>query len=726
MVLLGSPVGFPLSVVPRHHPEPSLVTKQGLVAAAAAWTMQLFGKDQPQPGVAGTISRCIRFDPLRKARFSCLMQAIQTLLVPVFLCATTTTVLSENASPSVNKSEAWRPLIARELVTDDDITRALREHYTKYEYRIAMRDGVRLFTHVYVPKDRGQSHPILLMRTPYGIGPYGIDNYPSSKEPRATRSFAPAPSLISHGMIFAFQDVRGKMMSEGEFRDVTPYLPSKRTPKDTDESSDAYDTIDWLVKHVPGNNGKVGIWGNSYPGFYASQAAIDAHPALKAVSPQMPVTDWFLGDDFHHNGALFLADAFLFYANFGKARPKPTPKGRWDFEHENGDIYDYFLNLGPLADADTRVVGTQLPFWRACVEHQVRDEYWRARDPRPHLRNLKPAVMTVGGWYDAEDLFGALATYRAIEEQSPGASNTLVVGPWKHGGQYRSDGDGLGDLSFGAKTSRYYQDHILAPFFLHHLIGIKSEAPPEAWVFETGSNEWHKYSTWPPASVKRTPFWLSAGGLLTKESKATEPESSDRYISDPHKPVPYRERLSAQRDPEYMVEDQRFAARRPDVLVYAAPALDGDVTVAGPIDVDLWVSTTGSDADFVVKLIDVFPENAADPEPNPRGVRMGGYQALVRGEIMRSRFRNSFERPDAMTPNQPTRVRFKLPDINHTFRSGHRIMVQIQSSWFPLVDRNPQQFIDIYRATERDFVIATHQLYRGGNKRSSVTLPILK
>ena len=646
---------------------------------------------------------------------------LKTVLVPSLLCALTATAAPTLESP---KSGADKPIIPGELHTDEEITRALREHYTKHEFRIAMRDGVRLFTHVYVPKDRSQTYPILLMRTPYGIGPYGVDNYPSTREPRWIRTFSPAPSLISHGMIFAFQDVRGKMMSEGAFTDVTPYLPSKRSKSDVDQSSDAYDTIDWLVKNVPGNNGKLGIWGNSYPGFYATQAAIDAHPALKAVSPQMPVTEWFLGDDFHHNGALFLADAFLFYANFGKARPKPTAKGRWDFEHDTGDIYDYFLHLGPLFDADTRVVGESLPFWKACVEHQSRDEYWKARDPRPHLRNIRPAVMTVGGLYDAEDLFGALETYRAIEKRSPATTSTLVLGPWKHGGQYRSDGDGLGDLSFGAKTSRYYQDHILAPFFLQHLKGIKSEAPAEAWVFETGSNEWHRYGTWPPA-VKQTTFYFSAQGRLSNESGKETPLAMDSYVSDPSKPVPYRERLSAQREPEYMVEDQRFASRRPDVLVYDAPPLESDTTVAGPIEVDLWVATTGSDADFVVKLIDVFPENAADPEPNPRGVRMGGYQALVRGEVMRSRFRNSFEQPEPMTPNQPTRVRFKLPDVNHTFRVGHHIMVQVQSSWFPLVDRNPQKFVDIYRANPSDFQVATHKLYRGGDKRSSITLPLL-
>jgi putative CocE/NonD family hydrolase len=652
------------------------------------------------------------------------MRRFRTLLFSLLL-STAPDAVGAPPKPAA-ESNNDKPLIPRELASDEDIARALREHYTKHEFRIPMRDGVRLFTHVYVPKDSSRRYPFLMTRTPYGIAPYGVDNYPSAKEPRQLRGLAPATALIAHGMIFVQQDVRGKLMSEGVFSDVTPYIENKRTAKDVDESSDAYDTIDWLVKNVPGNNGKVGIWGNSYPGFYAAQAAIDAHPALKAVSPQMPVTDWYMGDDFHHNGALFLADTFLFYANFGKPRPKPSPKARWDFDLESGDLYDYFLTVLPLFDADTRIVGTPLPFWRACVEHPNRDDYWKARDPRPHFRNIRPAVMTVGGLYDAEDLYGTLGTFHAIEKQSPSTQSTLVLGPWKHGGQYRSDGDSLGDIHFGAKTSRYYQEHMLVPFFLHHLKGISAETPPKAWAFETGKNVWRSHESWPPTTAKPTPFWFAEGGGLSMDPNSKTGDAFDRYISNPHKPVPYRERLSAHRDPEYMVEDQRFASRRPDVLSYVAPANDADVTVAGPIDVDLWVSTTGTDADFVVKLIDVYPEHAADPEPNPREVRMGGYQALVRGEVMRARFRQSFERPEPMTPNQPTRIRFQLPDVFHTFRPGHRIMVQVQSSWFPLVDRNPQQFVDIYRATEKDFLVTTHQVYRGGDKRSSVTLPLLK
>lgn len=636
-------------------------------------------------------------------------------------------IAAGRASAAPAPAPADTPLIPRELHTDEEKARALREFYTKHELRIPMRDGAHLFTNVYVPKDRSRPYPFILLRTPYGVAPYGVDNYPSAREPHTLVGLAPAPELLRHGFIFVLQDVRGRMMSEGRFSDIRPLVPGKRAPSDVDESTDAYDTIDWLVKNVPNNNGRVGVWGNSYPGFYATMAAVDAHPALKAVSPQMPVTEWFLGDDFHHNGALFLADLFLFMADFGKPRPQPTPVWTWDFDARHGDLYDFFMQLGTLADADQRWVGRPVELWRASVEHPTRDAFWRARDPRPHLRGVRPAVMTVGGWFDSDDLFGTLATYRAIEQQSPGTTNTLVMGPWRHGGQYRTDGESLGDLSFGGKTARFYRESILTPFFLHHLKGQKIAPIPEAWAFETGANEWRTYDAWPPPQARPTPLhFASRGRLLTAPADDAADGTFDSYVSDPRKPVPYRERLSAHRDPEYMVEDQRFAARRPDVLVYATEPLSADVTLAGPIEADLWIETSGTDSDFVVKLIDAFPENAADPDPNPRGTRMGGYQALLRGEVMRGRFRNSFERPEPFTPGVPARVRFTLPDVNHTFRTGHRVMVQVQSSWFPLVDRNPQVFIDIYHARESDFRAATQKLHRGGAHRSTVILPVLR
>jgi uncharacterized protein len=636
-------------------------------------------------------------------------------------CAGTPRAVAEPKKPAAADAG---PLIRSELKDDAEIARAIREYYTKHEYRIRMRDGARLFTVAYIPKDTSRTYPMLLVRTPYSVSPYGVDNYPGVKGSGGTvRRFAPSPHFIREGYIFVFQDVRGRLMSEGTFVDVRPRAKAKQ---DIDESTDTYDTIDWLVRNVPQNNGRAGAWGISYPGFYAAQAAIDAHPALKAVSPQAPVTDWFVGDDFHHNGAFFLADALDFYAGFGKPRPKPTTKSTWGFDHDLADVYDFYLALGPLSNANTKYLKGEITFWNDLMQHGTRDDFWKARDPRPHYKNLKPAVMTVGGWFDAEDLFGALETYRAIEKQNQGIENTLVMGPWAHGAWARGDGDHLGDITFGAKTSLFYQENILFPFFQRHLKGKKEAAPAEAWIFETGTNTWQRYATWPPKAARSATLFFRANGKLAgAPAGAPEDESGfDAYVSDPAKPVPYRAKLSANLDHDYMTDDQRFAARRPDVLVYSTGDLDADVTLAGPLEASLWVSITGTDADFVVKLIDVFPQGYADPDPNPSGVKMGGYQALVRGEVMRGKFRASFEKPEPFKPGEPTLVRFSIPDTSHTFRVGHRIMVQIQSSWFPLVDRNPQTFTDIYRATEADFRSATHRVYRTQDKPSGLKIMV--
>lgn len=620
------------------------------------------------------------------------------------------------------------PLFHEALDNDAAAFRAIREHYTKFEYRIPMRDGKRLFTIAYVPKDASRTYPIMLTRTPYSISPYGIDNYPDAKDSRALRKFAPSRGFIREGYIFVHQDVRGRLMSEGTFVDVRPHAQTKG---DVDESTDAWDTIDWLVKNVPTNNGRVGSWGISYPGFYAAQTAVDAHPALKAVSPQAPVTDWFMGDDFHHNGAFFLADGFDFYASFGKPRPKPTTKLVWGFDHDVVDIYDYFLAMGPLSNANTKYLENGIPFWNDMMAHPTRDAWWKARDPRPYYRNVKPAVMTVGGWFDGEDCYGALETYRAFEAQSPGAENVLVMGPWRHGGWARNDGDRHGDITFGQKTSLHYREEIELPFFRRHLKGkgrADAGKATEAFVFETGTNVWQSYAAWPPREAKKGTLHFHAQGKLGAAPPAAGEDESgfDAYVSDPAKPVPYRAKTGTEIDGDYMSDDQRFASRRPDVLTFTTGELDADVSFAGPLEAKLYVSTTGTDADFVVKLVDGYPQDHADPEPNPSGVHMGGYQQLVRAEIMRGKFRSSFEKPEPFEPGKPVLVHFTLPDIAHTFRAGHRIMVQVQSSWFPLVDRNPQTFTDIYMAKESDFRAATHRLYRTPDKPSSLDVTLLR
>jgi putative CocE/NonD family hydrolase len=581
-----------------------------------------------------------------------------------------------------------------------------------------MRDGVRLFTAVYVPKNRSRAWPILMNRTPYSVGPYGVDAYP--------KRLGVPPQLFKSGYIFVFQDVRGRFQSEGEFVDVRPYVTSKRGPNDVDEASDAYDTIDFLVKHVQGHNGKVGVWGISYPGFYAAMAAIDAHPALKAVSPQAPVTDWFIGDDFHHNGALFLPHAFNFYSRFGQPRPAPTRKWPEEFDYATTDGYDFFMRLGPLGNADAKYFNGKIAFWEDLLHHPNYDDWWKARNIRPHLKDVRPAMMTVGGWFDAEDLFGALETYRAIERQHPRGDNTLVMGPWPHGGWARAEGESLGDIHFGQKTSKFYQERIEAPFFDAHLKGNGASGLPEAWSFESGTNEWRSWAEWPPSATKRATLFFKPSGKLGTLAPEGAADDADAYVSDPQKPVPYRERQTVRMAAEYMLEDQRFAARRPDVLVYATDPLTEEVALAGPLEAELWVSTTGTDADFVVKLIDVFPDDYPDPDPNPAGQRMAGYQMLVRGEPMRGRFRNGFDRAEPFRPGEPTLVRFTLPDVSHAFRASHRIMVQVQSTWFPLVDRNPQTFVDVYSAKESDFHPATHKVFRAKGRASSLSVRVLR
>ncbi len=602
----------------------------------------------------------------------------------------------------------------------------VRESYTKYEHLVPMRDGTRLFTAVYVPKDAGPAkrYPILLNRTPYSVAPYGVDAYPAA--------VGPSEAAAREKFIFVYQDVRGRMMSEGTFVDVRPVLTTKG-PKDVDETTDAFDTVDWLVKNVPHNNGRLGMWGISYPGFYAALAAIDAHPALVAVSPQAPVADWFAGDDFHHNGALFLAAAFNFYVRFGQPREGPTTKWAPRFDHGTMDGYRFFLEAGPIANLSRHTKG--VAFWDDLMAHETYDAFWQARNTRPHLSGIRPAVLTVGGWFDAEDVFGSLETYRAIERQSPGASNRLVVGPWWHGGWARSEGESHGRVTFGQKTSVRYREEIELPFFLHHLKGAPDPKLPEATVFETGRNLWRSFDAWPPKEAKPATFRLGAAGVLSADAPPSGSAVTAEWVSDPAKPVPYVESVEIGMDADYMTADQRFAARRPDVAVWQTPPLEADLTVGGPIEVNLSVSTSGTDADWVVKLIDVWPDdvpveawewtprNAWDEKPTRS--KLGGNQQLVRGEPFRGRFRKSFSAPEPFVPGKVESVAFRMPDVLHTFRRGHRVMVQVQSSWFPLVDRNPQTFVPIRTAKESDFRPATMRVHDGAESSSRVVLRVL-
>ena len=594
----------------------------------------------------------------------------------------------------------------------------VRDNYTKIERNIPMRDEVKLFTAIYIPRNTGKKYPFMINRTPYTVSPYGENNYKTT--------LGPSSLFLKEGFIFVYQDVRGKWMSEGEYVDVRPQIDNKKTKKDIDESSDTYDTIDWLVKNVSGNNGKAGIYGISYPGFYSTAALPGAHKALKAVSPQAPVTDWFLGDDFHHNGAFMLGDAFSFYSTFGVPRPLPiTPdKGPKGFNFPIKDNYRFYLSIGALKNVKQKYFGDSIKFWNDLMVHGNYDEFWKARNIRTHLHNVKPAVLVVGGFFDAEDAYGALQTYKAIEDQDPKANNKLVEGPWFHGGWSRSAGNNFGDIDFDQPTSTWYQQNVEFPFFMQHLKGAANADLAEATIFVTGSNQWKNFTAWPPKETEHQTLYFQPDGKLSF-SVPTATDSFDEYVSDPNNPVPYQDGVQERRTREYMIDDQRFAARRPDVKVYQTDPLAEDITFTGPLMANLSVATTGTDADYVVKLIDVYPEDAAPSKVNPKAI-MGGYEMLVRGEIMRGKFRNSFEKPEAFVPGQVTKVKYALPDVAHTFKKGHSIMIQVQNSWFPLADRNPQQFLDIYHAEDKDFIKATHRIYHDQTNASSLTVTVLK
>jgi len=594
----------------------------------------------------------------------------------------------------------------------------VRARYTKQEFHVPMRDGTRLFTSVYSPKDRSTTYPIMLSRTPYSVAPYGADQYRSS--------VGPSPFFADEGYIFVYQDVRGRWMSEGTFEDMRPHVDRKSGPKDLDESTDTHDTIEWLLENIPNDNGRVGMWGISYPGFYTAAGMIDAHPALKAASPQAPVSDWFSADDWHHNGAFLIAHAFGWFAGNGWPFTRPsTVRPGTPIDLGTNDGYRFYLDLGPLENANERYFKREMPFWNAMMEHDTKDAFWQARNINPHLRNIKPAVMTVGGWYDAENLYGALAVYRNTEQQSPGATNLLVMGPWVHGGWARGAGDSLGDVRFDANTSEWYREHVEFPFFNYYLKDKGSMRLPEATVFETGTNQWRRFDVWPPATTEPRALYLHASGRLSFEPPASDAASGyDEYVSDPKRPVPLTPGIARGMAQRYMVEDQRQAARRPDVLVYQTDVLTEDITLVGPIWPSLSVSTTGTDQDFVVKLIDVYPSRYSDATGEVANA-LGDYQQLVRGDVIRGKFRNSLETPEPFEPGKPTKVEFEVSDLFHTFRRGHRIMVQVQSTWFPLVDINPGKFVNIFQATEADFQRTTQRVYHTKALPSSVRVGVL-
>ena len=593
----------------------------------------------------------------------------------------------------------------------------LRESYVKTEHMVPMRDGARLYTIVYAPKDDTEEYPVMLFRTPYSIGPYEPDRFRSPLGPTA--------EFDRNGYIFVFQDVRGKFRSEGEFEVIKPLARDRPGSGEADESTDNYDTIEWALEHLPNDNGRVGQWGISYPGWQTVMGMVDRHPALVASSPQASPSDMFIGDDWHHNGAFRIMYAFSWLSSNARVRTGPTESrsGRFDYGTPWG--YEFFLKAGSAANIDDKYFHGDVIAWNDFMEHGTYDEYWQRQNALLHLDGIDHAVLNVAGWFDTEDYYGPMSIYRTIEEMSPASQNTLAVGPWLHGGWRSMEGDYLGCIEFDTPTSLDFQSQVQHPFFRYHLKGEGNWSAPEAVVFETGRNEWRTLDRWPPPGISQTNLYLRVDGTLSfEEPTETGTDASDSYVSDPNHPVPFSAEIRTRLGHLWKVEDQRFASSRPDVLTYVSEPLTEDLTIAGPILANIYVSTTGTDSDWIVKLIDVYPGDA--PRSESCSVPMGGFQMHVAGEIMRGKFRNSIEHPEPMVPGEVTRIDIDLKDRYHTFLAGHRIMVHVQSSWFPAYDRNPQTFVDIYHAQPEDYQMATQTVYRSAGNPSHLVLGVMR
>lgn len=594
----------------------------------------------------------------------------------------------------------------------------VKAHYVKAEHMVRMRDGVELFTIVYTPRDTTRAYPMMLFRTPYSIRPYEPDAY------RAV--LGPSPDFDRDGYVFVFQDVRGKFRSQGEFEVLRPFRREKRDSTHTDESSDTYDTIEWMLASIPRHNGRVGMWGVSYPGWQTVMGMIDAHPALRAASPQASPSDMFIGDDFHHNGAFRLMYAFSWLSGNARTRTAESGAGSARFSYGTPDGYRFFMEAGAPARIDSLYFHGEVPAWNDFMRHPNYDEYWQAQNVLKDLDLVSPdlPILNVAGWFDAEDFYGPMSIYYTLEKLHPRNRSILAVGPWRHGGWNSMPGDQLGHIRFGSPTSRHFQTRVQFPFFQCHLKDLCTATLPEATVFETGSNIWRTHDTWPPPATLPKKLYFHANGVLSFEPPRTA--GFDEYVHDPARPVPFSAETRTTLGHLWMIEDQRFAATRPDVLVYESESLEEDVTIAGPILANLYASTSGTDADWVVKLIDVLPGDTPDNDPNPAGVRMGHFQMLLAGEVFRAKYRESYETPAPLVPGQVTHIEFDLRDRYHTFRKGHRIMVQIQSSWFPAIDRNPGTFTDIYHAQPSDYRTTIQRVHRTPSQASHILLNVVR
>jgi putative CocE/NonD family hydrolase len=592
----------------------------------------------------------------------------------------------------------------------------VKDNYQKFEYSIPMRDGKKLFTSVYIPKDQSKQYPIMMDRTCYSVAPYGLDKY--------KQSLGPSSLFLHDSYIFVYQDVRGRWMSEGVYEEMTPEQEVHKTSKDVDEATDTFDTINWLLKNIHNNNGKVGVWGISYPGFYTTTALLSRHPALVAASPQAPIADLYRDDAFH-NGAFMLVANFGFYPGFtNRQDDKPTQRRAAEFDPGTNDGYSFFMRMGPVKNSNAKYYKDTIRLWNEMLDHPNYDQHWKDRNVLYHLHDIKTAVLVTGGWYDAEDLYGAISTYKTLVKNNPATPVYFAMGPWVHGGWARGMGDHLGDVDFGGETAPYYRENIEFKFFSHYLKGTELDLPPVS-TFETGVNQWRNYTTWPPNDAMQRNLYLLDGGTLSFTAPGDTKDSYKEFISDPFNPVPFINGIDMDMKREYMTADQRFATQRPDVLSWQTEILSDDITIAGNIWANLQVSVTGTDADWVVKVLDVYPDSSENNKWTGKDVNMSGYQQMVRSEAMRGKFRNSFEIPEPFVPGKITPVNFELQDVLHTFKKGHRIMVQVQSTWFPLIDRNPQKFVNIMKANDNDFHKATHRVYTSKEHPSYLRLRVL-
>ena len=585
------------------------------------------------------------------------------------------------------------------------------DRYVVKDVMIPARDGVKLFTRIYTPKDQSGPLPMIMLRTPYG------------NDAAIGRLNVYMRALADEGYIFVFQDIRGKFKSEGAFVMQRPARAAGDT-KSLDEGTDTFDTIDWLVKNVPQNNGRVGMLGVSYDGWTTIMGALEPHPALKAISPQASPADMWMGDDFHHNGAFRLSYGFEYAAMM------EAGKDVQQFAFDRYDLYNWYLDLGPLGNVNERYLNGKIPTWNDYVAHPDYDQFWKRQTMIPSIRSTTVPTLNVAGWWDQEDFYGPVRIYDALERFDSRKLNYLVVGPWNHGGWSRGTGDALGPIQFGSATSTYFRDQIQAPWFAHFLKDKGALDLPEALTFEAGANQWRRWDAWPPSAATATPMYFGTGGQLSYSKPTTTAATAfDGFVSDPAHPVPYRRRPIQQtyfpggtsRWSTWLVEDQRFVDDRPDVLMWKTPPLDADLTIAGNVMAHLFASTTGSDADWIVKLIDVYPDTL------PQSWEMSGYELMVSNEVFRGRYREGFEKPKAITPDAVLEYAFSLHTQNYTFLKGHRVMVQVQSTWFPLIDRNPQTFVpNIFIAKATDFRSQTHRIHRSAAAASHVTLPVVK